>query len=225
MGMGDEVLKMMQNGIRRLQHFPQGLFYNIDHWYNLSRYKDSLVSPDIFAQRDYIYDERAQYPNKLPAKPFIQAGLETQSIYGAAVNEMLLQSNEDKIRIFPAIPVGWQVAFTLLARGAFLVSAELKKDGTIPGVFIESKKGGKCLLVNPWKDAKVSIVDGDLGGVEVNYQVTKAGVIDFETKAGHSYLITRFGKSDSLIPTKYFSAPNQLPKIFFEASIGKERNF
>lgn len=225
MGMGDEVLKMMQNGIRRLQHFPQGLFYNIDHWYNLSRYKDSLVSPDIFAQRDYIYDERAQYPNKLPAKPFIQAGLETQSIYGAAVNEMLLQSNEGKIRIFPAIPVGWQVAFTLLARGAFLVSAELKKDGMIPGVFIESKKGGNCLLVNPWKDAKVSIVDGELGGVEVNYQVSKDGVINFETKAGHSYLITRFGTSDSLIPTKYFSAPNQLPKIFFEASIGKERNF
>ena len=95
----------------------------------------------------------------------------------------------------------------------------------MPGVFIESKKGGKCLLVNPWKDAKVSIVDGRKSGAEVAYQVSSDGVIGFETKEGHNYFIKRFGTSDSLIPTNYFSVPNQLPKIFFEASIGKERNF
>lgn len=224
-GLGDEVLKMMQNGIRRLQHFPQGLFYNIDHWFNLSRYKDSLVAPDIYAQRDYIYDERAQYPNKLPAKPFIQAGLEPQSIYGAAVNEMLLQSNEGKIRIFPAVPNGWQVAFTLLSRGSFLVSSELQQDGIIPGVFIESQKGGKCSVVNPWIDSAVLIIDGGIDGKEVNYQKSLSGVIEFETKPGHSYLITRVGANRRVIPTNYFSVPNQSPKTFFEASLGKERNF
>jgi len=93
--------------------------YNIDHWYNLSLYMDSLKTPDLSAQRDYIHDDRAHYPNKLPAKPFVQSGLEPQSIIGAAVNEMLLQSHEGKIRVFPAVPEHFEAAFKLLAQGNF----------------------------------------------------------------------------------------------------------
>jgi len=224
-GLGSEVLKMMENGIRRLQHFPQGLFYNIDHWYNLSRYKDSLSAPDINAQRDYIYDERSQYPNKLPAKPFIQSGLEPQSIYGAAVNEMLMQSNEGKIRIFPAIPTNWPAAFTLLARGAFLVSAEIKKDGTVPAVFIESKKGGECKLVNPWLGQDVSVIEYGNIGIPVIFKVSTDHIISFVTKPNKSYLIAPKNSIDKISVTYYFSTPNQAPKIFFEATLGKERNF
>jgi hypothetical protein len=215
----------MENGIRRLQHFPQGLFYNIDHWYNLSRYKDSLSAPDINAQRDYIYDERSQYPNKLPAKPFIQSGLEPQSIYGAAVNEMLMQSNEGKIRIFPAIPSNWPAAFTLLARGAFLVSAEIKKDGTVPAVFIESKKGGECKLVNPWLGQDVSVIEYGNIGMPLVFKVSTDQIISFVTRPNKSYLIAPKNSVDKINVTHYFSTPNQAPKIFFEATLGKERNF
>ena len=157
LGLADVVVDRMQNGIRRLQHFPQGLFYNIDHWYNLSLYMDSVKKPDITTQRDYVYDERAHYPNGLPAKPFIQTGLEPLSIYGATVNEMLLQSNEGKIRIFPATPEDWASAFKLRARGAFIVSAEKLGDGTIPGISVESLKGNVCRVVNPWIDKNISV--------------------------------------------------------------------
>ena len=224
-GLGSEVLKMMENGIRRLQHFPQGFFYNIDHWYNISRYKDSLKTPDISAQRDYVYDERSHYPNKLPAKPFIQCGLETQSIYGAAVNEMLLQSNEEKIRIFPAVPDHWPIAFKLLARGAFLVSSELKKDGSIPGVVVESRKGNKCFLVNPWPGAKVTVVDAGNNGLSVAHETTPDGVICFQTMPNHSYLVTKEGGEHIPSQTRFASNANQSPKTFFEASLGKERDF
>lgn len=225
LGLGNESWKMMENGIRRLQHFPQGFFYNIDHWYNLSRYQDSLKAPDISAQRDYIYDERARYPNKLPAKQFIQCGLEPQSIYGAAVNEMLLQSNEGKIRIFPAMPDKWSGAFTLLARGAFLVSSERKKDGTITGVFIKSIKGNKCSLMNPWPAAEVVVTELDKDGREIFLMTSKEDLIKFNTLPDHSYLILSKDRSNQVFKTIFSSTPNQFPKYFHEAVIGKERNF
>lgn len=225
LGMGNEVLKMIQNGIRRLQHFPQGLFYNIDHWYNLSRYMDSLKTPDVSAQRDYIYDERSHYPNKLPAKPFIQCGLEPQSIYGAAVNEMLLQSNEGKIRVFPAVPDNWATAFTLLARGAFVVSSEIVKDGTIPGVYIESRKGNVCRVVNPWPGSEVSVISLNERGKKIRYKTDEKNGFEFKTLQGHNYLIVPKGKEELLKQTVYEGSPNQSPKTFYEAALGKGRNF
>jgi hypothetical protein len=216
---------MMQNGIRRLQHFPQGLFYNIDHWYNLSLYMDSLKTPDISAQRDYIYDERSHYPNKLPAKPFIQCGLEPQSIYGAAVNEMLLQSNEGKIRVFPAVPDNWATSFTLLARGAFVVSSEIGKDGTIPGVFVESQKGNVCRIVNPWPGEEVTVLSRSQPGGKIRHKTDEKNVIEFKTLPGHNYLIIPKGKEEMLKQTVFESSPNNTPKTFYEAALGKGRNF
>jgi hypothetical protein len=225
LGMGNEVLKMMQNGIRRLQHFPQGLFFNIDHWYNLSRYMDSLKTPDITAQRDYIYDERSHYPNKLPANPFVQCGLEPQSIYGAAVNEMLLQSNEGKIRVFPAVPDNWATSFTLLARGAFVVSSERKKDGFIPGVFVESRKGNVCSLVNPWPGREISVTLLNEQGKKMRFKMDENNVVVFKTLPGQKYMITPKGKEEKPVQTVYESTPNQSPKTFYEATLGKSRNF
>lgn len=225
LGMGNNVLTMMQNGIRRLQHFPQGLFYNIDHWYNLSLYMDSLKTPDITAQRDYIYDERSHYPNKLPAKPFIQCGLEPQSIYGAAINEMLLQSNEGKIRVFPAVPDNWATGFTLLARGAFVVSSERKKDGTIPGVFVESRKGNMCRLVNPWPGLEISVECLTEPGKKIRHKTDENNVIVFKTLPEQKYLVTPKGKEGKLIQTVYESSQNQAPKLFYELMLGKNRNF
>jgi hypothetical protein len=225
LGMGNDVLKMMQNGIRRLQHFPQGLCYNIDHWYNLSLYMDSVKKPDITSQRDYIYDVRSHYPNKLPAKPFIQCGLEPLSIYGAAVNEMLLQSNEGKIRIFPAIPDEWATSFKLLARGAFVVSSEKQQDGTVSGVFIESLKGNVCRVVNPWQNSEI-LVSG-MGGKKllVRHQIQETNVIVFKTKAGQNYLIVKKGTRAIAEPKIFKGTPNDSPKLFFEAMLGKSRNF
>jgi hypothetical protein len=225
LGMGNEVLQMMQNGIRRLQHFPQGLFYNIDRWYNLSSYMDSLKKPDITAQRDYIYDERSHYPNTLPAKPFIQCGLEPQSIYGVAINEMLLQSHEGKIRVFPAVPDNWATAFTLLARGAFVVSSEITKNGTIPGVHIESRNGNICRIVNPWPGTELSVLHTGKQGKRINYKTEDINVVSFKTAADGTYLVVPKGKEDTLMQTVYESSPNQAPKTFFEAALGKGRNF
>jgi hypothetical protein len=224
LGLGNIVLERLTEGIRRLQHFPQGLFYNIDHWYNLSLYMDSVVQADITTQRDYVYDERTHYPDGHPAKPFIQCGLEPMSIMGAALNEALLQSNEKKIRIFPAVPNGWAPAFKLRARGAFIVSSEMREDGTIPGILIESLAGNDCSIVNPWNEAKVSVlrIDGDRSRVE--YKIRDKVLIEFRTLPGALYLISPEEKEAG--STRILKGtPNEKPKSFLEATLGKDRNF
>jgi hypothetical protein len=222
LGLGDEVLNRLTQSIRRLQHFPQGLFYNIDHWYNLSLYMDSVAQPDITTQRDYIYDERAHYPDGHPAKPFIQCGLEPLSTIGAAVNESLLQSNEGKIRVFPAVPTGWAPAFKLRARGAFMVSSRMEVNGFIPGILVESLAGSPCTLVNPWEGSKVRVLCYD--GNKVRVRQKDNDLIEFSTQVGASYLILP-GDADPVSPEMYRGSINDAPKKFLEASLGKERNF
>jgi len=225
LGLGDDALKMMTNGIRRLQHFPQGLFYNIDHWYNLSLYMDSVNSPDITTQRDYVYDERTHYPSGIPAKPFIQCGLEIHSIYGATVNEMLLQSNENKIRVFRAVPGKWPAAFRLRARGAFMVSSEMLGDGTITGVLADSEKGNICRMVNPWpgKQVVVRILSVETGKL-VKHSIDN-DLITFKTIAGRNYLVRSADSEAAGKQSVYQSQSNAAVKRFHEAVLGKERNF
>ena len=64
---------------------------------------------------------------------------------------MLLQSHTGVVRIFPAIPAGWEdVSFEKLrAQGAFLISAA-KRNGAVVLVEIQSEKGGQLLLANPF---------------------------------------------------------------------------
>ncbi|MBL7829226.1 MAG: hypothetical protein JNJ57_21505 [Saprospiraceae bacterium] len=59
--------------------------------------------------------------------------LEGNFAFAAGVQEMLLQSHNGIVRVFPAIPADWkQVSFqNLRAEGAFLVSAELGKVVTV----------------------------------------------------------------------------------------------
>jgi alpha-L-fucosidase 2 len=85
-------------------------------------------------------------------------GMEHQSIVPNAIQEMLLQSHEGVLRFFPCWPREMDARFgTLRARGAFLVSAELK-DGLVGQVRIVSEKGRDCTVQNPWPGRQVNLV-------------------------------------------------------------------
>jgi len=72
--------------------------------------------------------------------------LETPLTVASAVNDMLLQSWGDKIRIFPAVPKNWtQISFThLRAEGGFIVSA--KRENGLDLIEILSKESCKISL-------------------------------------------------------------------------------
>jgi hypothetical protein len=58
--------------------------------------------------------------------------------------------------IFPAWPKEWDAQFTLAARDAFLISAS-QVGGQIEFVEIQSGKGGKCLVQNPWDGKELTV--------------------------------------------------------------------
>lgn len=131
----------------------------------------------------------------------------------SAVNEMLLQSENGVIRVFPALPDGdpelyrshmhgycyqeyqdrfaeypaWKdVRFDkLLAKGAFEVSASVK-GGALEWIHILSKCGGTARVTSPLlcKGMKVRC-----DGAEIAFAEEK-GVLVFETQPGKCYIIS-----------------------------------
>jgi alpha-L-fucosidase 2 len=102
-----------------------------------------------------------------------------------AINEMLLQSNDGLIRLFPCWPKDQDARFgTLRAVGAFLISAELK-HGAIGGVTIVSEKGKACTLQNPWPGKTVRLVRNgkpaeSVAGERLTLGTTAGEVIEFK---------------------------------------------
>lgn len=84
--------------------------------------------------------------SKYRYRPFT---LEGNFAFASAVQEMLLQSHDGIIRIFPAVPDQWKnVSFrSLRTEGAFLISAN-RVNGKVREVSIASEKGGEFILEN-----------------------------------------------------------------------------
>jgi alpha-L-fucosidase 2 len=116
-------------------------------------------------------------------------GIECASGVPATINEMLLQSHDHVLRLFPVWPKGKNAKFTTLrAIGAFLVTAELN-SGRVRGVRIVSEKGRRCTLVNPWPGQAIQLVrDGQPGGIlkgdRVVFPTTAGEVLDVRVVKG-----------------------------------------
>jgi len=132
----------------------------------------------------------------------------------AAVNEMLLQSHNGIVRVFPALPDGkrdfgrairngdsvseyterftdydaWRdVRFDkLLAKGAFEISAALT-NGNLEFILVHSKKGGKIKVACPYLTNEIYI----FSGYENISFVERDNIVSFETEAGKSYMISK----------------------------------
>jgi hypothetical protein len=112
--------------------------------------------PAVILQQMHSMLARIALPNGMIAgNPH---AMEHQSIVPNAIQEMLFQSHEGVLRLFPCWPRELDARFgTLRARGAFLVSAELK-GGVAGDVKILSEKGRDCVVQNPWPGKSVAVV-------------------------------------------------------------------
>ena len=98
----------------------------------------------------------------------------------APVQEMLMQSWDGAIRLFPFWPRGCNAAFRdWRAQGAFLVSAEMK-GGRIGDVTVRSEKGEDCLVWDDW-----TVTDAD--GKAVATDRDEYGRLRFRTTVGDVY--------------------------------------
>lgn len=84
-------------------------------------------------------------------------GIETLSAVPLTINEMMMQSYEGVIRIFPNWNKTKDASFEQLrAYGAFLVSGKLQK-GKIGPVKLLSEAGRPCVIENPWPGRSVQL--------------------------------------------------------------------
>lgn len=126
----------------------------------------------------------------IPHKGFNDFGHYTEQFgAGMAISELLTQSVDDIIRIFPALSPGIKACFfDLRAQGGFLVSA----DGTAENVKmlqIKSLYGGKLHLLSPWQKIEACTKkDQDFVPLETDQR----GVASIQTKAGETWLFKGF---------------------------------
>lgn len=104
--------------------------------------------------------------------------------------EMLLQSQEPIIQVFPAIPDAWEEASfeNLRAEGAFLVSAARKSSKTAV-VIVKSEKGGVTTIVTTIPAVALNITS-NMG--KPNYQLkvqNNQSYITINTKLGEAITI------------------------------------
>ncbi|MBR5232762.1 MAG: hypothetical protein IKW03_01000 [Clostridia bacterium] len=111
-------------------------------------------------------------------------GIEHLTMIPSTINEMLMQSHENVIRLFPCWDKKEDASFdNLRADGAFLVSSELK-NGEITSLKIKSLKGRNCSVESDMI-SRIQIADS---GKKVRF--TKEGnIITFNTKPDTEYVL------------------------------------
>ncbi|MEA3364503.1 MAG: hypothetical protein U9Q79_02590 [Candidatus Hydrogenedentes bacterium] len=95
------------------------------------------------------------------------------------INELLIQSVGDVIRLLPAWPEHLPARFTTMrAQGGFLVSAEAS-GGQVRDLLIESTAGGPLRLQAPWPKAEVNTA-----GVWTPCVADEEGIVTLDTAPG-----------------------------------------
>jgi len=123
------------------------------------------------------------------------------------MNEALLQSYNDTIRVFPALPNNstFVSRFTLLAKGGFLVSSE-KEAGEIKYVGIKSLYGLPVALVNPWPGQQIQVRHTSDNSI---ITTSSENIINFSTIANNVYVVERtLKKLETYLFTQLTANPN-----------------
>ena len=110
-------------------------------------------------------------------------GIEHLTTIPATINEMLMQSHEGVIRLFPCWDKSDASFENLRADGAFLVSAELKNE-VITSLKIKSLKGRKCTV----QCSHIKSVIRKSDNSEIPYNKT-GDTVSFETQGDTEYIL------------------------------------
>ncbi|MCC9062192.1 glycoside hydrolase family 95 protein [Flavobacterium piscisymbiosum] len=100
------------------------------------------------------------YPNLFDAHPPFQ--IDGNFGGAAAVAEMLVQSNENEIRLLPALPDAWETGSVkgICARGGFEIEMNWENK-ILKKVTVSSKLGGKTTLISGDKKQNITLKKGE----------------------------------------------------------------
>ncbi|MBR5562243.1 MAG: hypothetical protein IKW12_03745 [Clostridia bacterium] len=140
------------------------------------------VNPDFLIEGIRMNIKEFGLPNRLFRHH--GGGIEHLTLVPSTVNEMLMQSYEGVIRIFPCWNKKMNASFeNLRADGAFLVSSELR-NGKISSLEIKSLMGRKCVVECP--DIKQIIRKSDSKPIPCTQN---GNTVSFETHPDEVYLL------------------------------------
>ena len=169
---------------------PELSWYFGQHpWYSLQSLRggEFIAERDLPAFRHMV--EAWRRPNGLiwgmAVANYGRAGAWTESLGVAApLQEMIMQSWDGALRIFPAWPKNIDARFeNFRAEGAFLVSAAWSK-GRVTTLSLHSEKGSPCRVYSPWpKGFQVT----DVSGKEIALTADPYGRPEFATQPGMEY--------------------------------------
>jgi hypothetical protein len=95
-------------------------------------------------------------------------------------------TGEEPIRLFEGWPKDWDAAYSLLARGAFVVSAA-QQNGRVALVEVRSERGGMLRMFNPWGSAVTVHRSGKPA------ETLSAESLAISTSAGETIVLTPAG--------------------------------
>ena len=149
LGLADLLKVRLDNSIVGWQWYPNGLghygaYESMQNESNLKFFTHNV--------KDVQTGERFDFP----AFPFRHFDYEMLPITAMAVNEMLLQSFEGVIRVFPAVVKNYSGSFKLLAQNQITVFSSMT-NGEVDYICL-CGQGENIKLVNPWDNAPL-IVD------------------------------------------------------------------
>ncbi|MDP4192238.1 MAG: hypothetical protein Q8858_11775 [Bacteroidota bacterium] len=121
--------------------------------------------------------------SKFTYRPFT---LEGNFAFAAGLQEMLLQSQNGLIEVFPAVPCSWKdIEFNdFRAEGAFIVSAK-KQNGKLVSLSILPEKGGELRIKNIFREAKYKIK-----GTKTDKNVFENDIITLKTEPGKEIIFS-----------------------------------
>lgn len=145
LGMADDLSQRLEDSVKAWQWYPNGMGHYGD--YEMMIRESNL--------RFYTHDVRdCDSPDNkfsFPAWPFRHFDLEMLPIMAMAVNEMLLQSYDGSIRVFPACKSDFTGSFMLDCEGGVTVYSSMTAGRTDYVYLIAAN--ADIILENPWNTA------------------------------------------------------------------------
>ena len=172
---------------------PSGWYFGQYPWVVMRQLRggEFVAGRDLPAFRTMV--ERWRRPNGLiwamAVAGYGRAGAWTESLgVTGPLQEMMLQSWDGALRIFPAWPKNLDARFEKFrAEGAFLVTAAWSA-GQVTSLEIVSEKGSPCRLYPPWPSgANVT----EAGGQAVSLTPIGDDRVEFATRPGVRYILAR----------------------------------
>ena len=224
LGMKADMIPILKSFVQKYQAFPNGFMHYLDN--RVDNFKDGTYYTRLLGVNenstawDRVHEKSEGSRINLSKNDFIHMYYEPSSNLFCGINEMLLQSYDGVIRVFPAVPEDYTAAFTLKAQGNFLVTSEIF-HGEIMYIALKSIGDGVCAIEMPW-NCKIKIENGKK---EIPY-VKKGKIIRFKAISGQVYLVERCEYPLNMYYTNIISAnKNSEIKKLGSAILGKERQF